>query len=406
MTLARALGVNPSRYADEILEIMTGVSDGAGSNPSDFCGNPPTAGRIQTAQQIVRFGSFFIKTQLNVVPLAGEQRHRADVPREILNAGAGANPLIPDVLYRMTDTASPLANELFTVGIELERALERVLITGDITQASSAAERGFMKEFNGLDLLIKTGYTDAVSGALVPAMDSAVLNFNAAVTGTTADGRNITEALVDMVYGLRERAVGVGMDTAQFAIVMRRELFRALADEFACDYATYRCAGGGAGDPVTRDAFAVQQLRLEMARGQYLLVDGQPVPVIFSDGVPRDTVSANTYQSDLYIVALSWEGRPLLRLEYFDMNSSLVRDFAGFADADSIQTLNNGLHMVGVRSTGLCREYLIASRLRLIVETPFLCGRIDNVQHAYRAPSRDAYPGMSLYAGGGATYRG
>jgi hypothetical protein len=62
--------------------------------------------------------------------------------------------------------------------------------------------------------------------------------------------------------------------------------------------------------------------------------------------------------------------------------------------------------MVGLRSTGLCREYHFAMRARLILEAPFLAGRLDNVTYSYRtAEWRDAYPGASAYVNGGISRR-
>lgn len=390
-----------SEFHHEILEIGAGVTAAGTANATSWCGNPPTPGQGLSCQQIYRFGNFLLGTRLNAVPEIGKLRNRADVPGEILNDGAQANPLIPEALFNLSDTRSQLQYELYLIGVQVERSLAQVSVTG--IAGSDTGIPGWWREFTGLDTLIRTGYTDAVTGVACPAMDSAVVTWNANITDTVG-GRSIVEAVTDTVWGLKTRADDVGMSETEHVLVMRRDAFRALVDQWACTYATYRCTGT-AGNEVTRDGMAVQEFRVEMLNNQYLLVDGLPVPVLFSDGIPRTTVSANTYESDVYIVPLSWRGIPLLRLEYFDMANPYAQEYAGFVDPETVITMNDGLYLVGNRSSGLCVEYQFAAQMRLILETPFLAGRIDNIRYGYLAPTRDPYPGMSFYAAGGVTYR-
>ena len=96
---------------------------------------------------------------------------------------------------------------------------------------------------------------------------------------------------------------------------------------------------------------------------------------------------------------------PLTRLEYFPMDNSDTREFASFV-GDDITVLNNGLFIAGYRSTGLCKEYHFAAKMRLILETPFLAGRVDDIRYTFRAPIRNADPADTyFYADGGRTFR-
>lgn len=406
-SMARILRPMASEYTEEILEIATGQTASSGTNPAGFCGNPVTVGQLKTCQQVHKFGSYIIKTDLNAVPLIGQLRNRADVPAEILNAGPAENPLIPDIMFNLRDTRDVLAYELFRIGVDLERQMEQVLIRGQYTGSTQQNFVGFFQEFNGLDQLIKTGYTDAVTGAVCAAADSAIISFNAAVSSTMGggDGRNIVQAASDLYWALRDRATSVGMEGVDWAIVMRKEQFRAVVEQWACNYATYRCTSGTVGNPFNTDTGDTNALRLEMMNGQYLLHDGIAVPVVFSEGISSPAIANATYEADMYYVPLSWNGAPLLRLEYFDMGNQYATAYRTFVDSDDITVINNGMFIVGVRSTGLCKEYHFASRMRMILETPFLAGRIDNINYTFRAPSREAIPGTSLYVDGGTTYR-
>lgn len=71
------------------------------------------------------------------------------------------------------------------------------------------------------------------------------------------------------------------------------------------------------------------------------------------------------------------------------------------------KTLNDGLWAVTERSAGFCEELHFGARFRLILETPFLAGRLDNIIYSNRAPIRNAQPGDSFWhADGGRTYTG
>lgn len=412
-SLASIIGVTKSEYHQELLEIMTGVTAASGTNATGFCGNPPTVGQGKVCEQIYRWGKFYIKTDLNALPELGQLRNRADVPGEILNDATRANasmrnPFVPDLMYRLDNTRSQLQYELWRIGVHMERTLDSVLITGDDSQASTATEVGWITEFDGLDGQIKTGYSDAATGIACPATDSAVISFNAQVDGTMAggDGRNIVQAFSDLVWAIKDRAREMGMEDTQFAAVMRKELFRALVDTWSCNYSTYRCSSTNAGQPYFNDVVTTNQLRLEMMNGQYILVDGMPVPVIFSEGIPQDSLGSNLFKSDLYFVPVSWAGLPLLRAEYFDMNNQYLQEFATFVATDKISTLNNGMYIAGYRDTGLCTEYHFAAKLRLILETPFLAGRVDDIRYTFRAPIRNSNPSDTWWtANGGVSIR-
>jgi hypothetical protein len=109
------------------------------------------------------------------------------VPGQILNQGPQQNPLIPDIMFRIMDTRSQLQYELYNLGMDKQRKLEKVLVLGDSSKASANTQRGFIKEFDGIDKQIKTGHTDP-SGATCPALDSIVENWNGNLIGTTVGG--------------------------------------------------------------------------------------------------------------------------------------------------------------------------------------------------------------------------
>lgn len=401
------VSVNPSDYTEERIEILTGQTPGGSTNATGFCGNPPTPGHLLTCQQLYVWGSYYIKTNLNAVPLIGQRRNRADVPGQLLNTPAEQNPFLPEIVRSMTDTRSQLAYEFFVMANDMARNTELVSMLG--TAGTDASRTGWFAEFAGLRGQIKTGYTDVVTGVACPAADSVVESFNALISGNHSDGsgRSIVATWFDLMYALKSRARKAGL-AVQWAVVLREEMFRTLVEIISNQYNFYQVSGSQYAER-NSSADMVQELRREMASGQYLLDDqGMPVPVVFTEGLAFPAVANNTYVSDLLVVPVSINGAPGLRLEYFPMDNQYAAEFAQFGATDDIRTINNGLFIVGKRSTGLCIEYHFASRMRLILEAPFLAGRIDDIRFTYFAKSRTAIPGTSLYPannGGGVSYR-
>ena len=398
----RLASMEASTFDNEIIEVLTGQTAGGATNATGFCGNPPVAGNLKVAQQVYTWGNYYIKTELNAMAQTGSLRNRADQTRRILNAGTPDNPFIPDLALRLTDTQSALQHEFYRLGVSMERSTELVGVLG-VAGTMNNTYPGWFTQFSGLDAQIATGKTDFVTGVAAPALDSAVISFNANISGNGANGFDIVENITMMVRGLQDRAAGVGVN-ASHAIVMRRDAFFAIADVWACTYATYQCDGTAA-SPNNRDGMVIQEMRNSMLNGRYLLVAGVQIPVVFSEGIPQENTANNTYKSDIYVVAYEADGIPLLTLQYFDMGNSYINEFANNFGLDDVAVMNNGLFLVGKRTTGLCIEWHIQARMRLILDAPFLSGRVDDAIYTSIDPLRPSIPGVSLYADGGISRR-
>ena len=392
-----------SEYTEERLELQTGVTEDSGSNAENYCGDPPAPGQAKFCNQMFYFGEWYMRDPMQVIPKVGQLRHRADVPKSIINSPPQNNPLMPEMLYGFPpDSRSLLRYGLYLVGVSLERSLEHVLIQGNRALASANTQSGWISEFDGLDQQIGTGKADAITGTLCPALDSAVLDFSADIGATMSGcgtGRDITMALTGMVHSLRLTANKGGFSGVQWAFIGPHELFYELTYQIACNYATTRCANTFIRD----DARIVRDQQLDMLNNAYILVNGVRYPYIASEGVANDGIGENQFETNLYFVPLSYAGgTPLLRLEYFPMDNEWLREFA---DAN-IEIMNNGMYLMASGMTRLCKEHYFASRMRLILETPWLAGRIDNIQYCYNAAegTHNAIPGQSYYYDGGVTY--
>lgn len=392
---------------NELVEMETGVTEGTGNNSTSSCGDAPEPGVLKTMRVSSLFGIIHMETKVHDITQAGMRQTRASVDREIFNTAAVNNPLLP-MVEGSADGADRASSELraslFDVGIEIERNAGRVNFAG-VQGTEDNTYRGVARQWRGLDDLIKTGYTDSATGLAAPAADSVVESFNALVTGTDTFSRTVVEAITDAHYAANDRALQVSAVNPEYAVVVRSDMARALYEQWASAYTTFR-ADGATNQPVNRDGFALQQLRLDMQNGRYLLIDGMRVPVIYDDSIPRETLGNNYYKSDLYGVALRWGSRPLAYFEYFDMNNSDAQELANLiGGADDSRVINNGLYRVFKKNQGGCYQYSFFARPRLMLDAPFVHFRVDDIFYNNYAKTRDPRPGMSLYQDGGVSYR-
>jgi hypothetical protein len=390
----------------ELIDVATGVTVGTGTNQVSACVVGPKPGQLKNAQITSTFGIIHASTKIFDVTQAGMRRNRADVDREVYNQATFTNPWLPNVpgLDGAGAINTTLRAEMFTLGVMLERSVSQVHFLG-VQGTEDNTYLGVARQWNGLDTLIKTGWTDAVSGSAVLALDASVSNFNAAIAGgTDVFSRGLVANIVDTYYGQVDKMRQLGIEPV-YVLVMRPELFRAIAAVWACSYGTDRCYNATDAKPMIRSAEQVQRNYEEIMANMYLPLDGENIRVVVDDAIPRQTLGNNYYNSDVYGVMLSGNGIPTLYAEYFNMDNAEameIANFNGIADA-AMTTINNGMYRVFKRVTGGCVEFDVFARVRLITNAPFSHFRIDNL--FYRADQKltDPIPGFSGYYNGGRT---
>lgn len=389
-----------SEFAQERVGILTGQTATEGTNPTDVCGIPARPGQLKTCQQNYVYGQLYIGSEKLSITEAGKLANRAVSERTILNAAA-TDPLIPDILQGAgVNLLSPEAQAFYQIGTAVRRSLSTVLITGDPAQAYSSTELGWIREFNGLDTLIKTGYVDAITSVACPAADSDVRTWGA-LSSATVGGISIAQELTDLYFGRVTLARQVGVD-AQWAFIMPFALFRELTYDYAANYFISRLTSPFSASATSNtNAESTRRLQIEMLQGNYLLIDNVPVPVLFSDGIPLES-AGNNIQSDIYLVAVRVNGRSGIRFEYFPMDNPQASQLIGRFDGQ-IQVMNNGMYAISYERTKFCVEMTLTAQFRMYLETPFLAGRLDNVQYTSNIKFRSPIPGFTGYQNGGNT---
>lgn len=121
--MAQTNGIKRSDIRTEKIGIITGQTDGSGSNPADFCSaSPAVAGQLKRCVQWYNWGKVYMKTRLSALPEEGERIDYADVKKRIQNMARVNNPFVPDIMQNI-DIESPagvlLGTELFNLAIEM-----------------------------------------------------------------------------------------------------------------------------------------------------------------------------------------------------------------------------------------------------------------------------------------------
>lgn len=404
-TILDAIPWKPSNIINEKISILTGQLASSGTNAANTCGDPPSPGDLKKCTRLSTFGKLFMKTKKVDITDIGRINDRADVERRIQNFAASPSPLVPDILKSPgLNLMSTSAQALLTLGVMLERVVADLEISGSsaITGGASAT-LGVIDEFDGLDALITTGHVDLATSIACPAADSHVVTWGTTTNGTV-NGLSIMQMLNDMYFSRKALAMDVGIDRAQWALVMDKRLFRAIAQIAACTFPNTRCTDFTAGTPGGRTQSEIEARYMEFYNGQYLLLDGDRVPVLFTSGkdVAIPNQSGNGITGDIRLVPLSWAGGDLLWGEYFPLNNQYITEWEGIAQ-ENRTSHNNGMFLTAVRSDGFCDEVLLTGMFRLRLDTPFLAARLDNVTFDSYIGYRSFDPAGTFFYDGGVT---
>lgn len=395
----------PSLKDNEIYEILTGVTQTQGNAATDLCSEGPNPGQLKTCRQVKTWGEVKVDTEVHRLSDQGRRRDYADNDREIVNLMMENNQYIPDFVAKNPNT--DLGKRAIELATGLTLGYSKVDVIGVQGATSNAAYLNqFMKQYDGIEVQVKTGYTDSAApgNPACAAADSVVIPHNAPIGSAGTNGATFTENVVDAWYSVTETSDQVGMGDTSFEIWVNRKAWRAIAYQWACTYYTDRCGSDAAGTPIIREATAITTARDEMMRNKVLLIDGNAVPVRVTDGIPAPGMGANLFQSDMYIMPRYWRGNPLIFRQFFPLNNAAAQEF--IANSPEARIINNGLYAVGRRTTnGFCTKWEFYSKNRLILDTPFLAARVNDFTFTYRAQDRDAFVGDSNYKNGGVSGR-
>jgi len=297
--------------------------------------------------------------------------------------------------------------QMVIVGIELQQAINPMIWTGN---PANNVGTGYM-EFPGFDILIGTGKVDAISNAACGALDSDMKDFD--FNDVCGDDPDIVEFVSMMAYYLQHVARGTNLRPVEWVIAMRPQLFYELTSCWPCKYLTNRCWVRDTAqiDAVPQvDAADAIQLRDDMRNGMYLLINGVKWPVVLDDGIYEEnsTTSAQLAQgefaSDIYFIPLRARNMTVTYFEYLDYGQAAPQE-ALLRGRQDWWTTDNGMYHWTMEQQMWCFVFAAKIQPRLILRTPHLAGRIQNVMYTPLQHLRSPWQDSPYFVKGGVSSR-
>lgn len=396
--IAGRIPVMKSVNTNELYPIFTGQLASSGSEPTEACAEWPTVGSFKTCRQTFPFGQQGRQSQVLNVKYAGQTINRGEFRDNVLLGQPGGDTPTPGPINWQRAFQTEYEYKIAELFNGYARDYARNVYTGNA--ASTAGSQGYI-QFNGLDRQIQTNKVDAITGVACPAVDSIVIDL--AGTSINASGGTVYNILANVMLNLELLSQRLGMEV-KWAIAGRQGLFWTLTNIWPCVYATTGCIAGS-NVVHTGSLNEAVEMRDTMRSRPHLMIEGKEYEFIIDDTI-TETIAAGgvvgTYQSDLYILPLTVNGQPALFWEYFDMNAEAVAAANAMAPGNYFSVLDNGRFLYVRQSpTHTCVQVEIIERPRLILLTPFLAARIQNLRYTYSVKERDWDPASPYFVNGG-----
>lgn len=392
--IASRLPLLPSVTEDPRFAALTGYTATSGSEPTYACEDAPT-GYVKACNLTARFGLARRDTQTIDMDHVMRKVNRGDFKDLVLRGSVlGLSGLEPSGMDQGRILDIVTMSEMVGTAVQMERVLSTQIWQGVTT---------VVNQFPGLDVQIATGQKDADTGTLCPALDSDVKNYNYAAIGSS-----IVEYLSMLEWYLRYNAMTMGLEPVQWVLATTPGLWYELTAIWPCAYNTTKCTVAQTTNSTTfidgRENIAERDA---MRNGMYIDINGNRYPVVVDTGIYEknntNTAGLNPgqYAASIYMIPLTITGGfPVTYREYMDYRQAapdvnLLRGMENFFWTDA------GVYSWALEFNKWCYKMALKTEQRVILRTPHLAGRIDNVKYEPLQHLRDPYPASPYFADGG-----
>lgn len=415
-SLGEAIPIQASVDTNPLFPYITGFLRSDQQEKNAVCDDPAQAANFKTCIQTTVFGRKEFRTRQAEINRIGQRINRG----EFMDLNLLNGPLVESMgglmqsFMGLTGQNAILAGRemvmrLVEVGVAYQRWFCPTVYTGN--PANSSAGGGY-KEFPGLDLLISTTKVDALTGAACPSLYSDVKNFAYKQVSSETDP-DIVRTITTMMRILNRKAEQQGLAPADIRIVMREPLFYELTRYWPCKYNTDACTAAASATATASnnlDAAAQVRFRDEMRNGKFLMIDGRRVPVILDDCIMEENKADNGaipiggFASDIYFVPFTARGGTIRTLywEYYDYRNDVLPGAGDVRAAPTFFWSDNGVFLWGLKAPdNWCVEVISKTEPRLILRTPQLAGRLQNVVYVPLQHTDDPLPSQDYHVNGG-----
>ncbi|MDM7940143.1 MAG: hypothetical protein QUS07_07365 [Methanothrix sp.] len=401
--IASSLPILMTDQMNPMFGYITGFVEGSGSEPEAVCDAAPVAGPMKTCYQTAQFGRFTRQTRELELNRLGQRTDRSELSDFVIvndplapELGAALFPNLPAASQAIAGR-EVLARQM-ELGIDFQNWFMTRLYTGN--PANNTASGGY-KEFPGLDILIGTNKFDALTGTSCPSLQSIIRNANSREVST--NGSYYVREIADICRRLVSLASRMNMGTVQWEIVMRESLFHELTAIWPCEYLTDRCSSAAADFQLVVTGTENVAMRDAMRNGHYLLVDGVQWPVKIDDAIAEDSgYAGGCFESDIYWLPMTVRNGsiPVLYWEFFDYTKGVV---PGINDSRTgyLYWTDGGKYLWTTETKLWCLTQTVKTEPRLILKTPHLAARLQNVRYCPASHEREPFPDQPYFVDGG-----
>lgn len=395
-----------------VVPYLTGFTDESGSEPDEPCETCVQAGKMKSCYQGSAFGLVCRETEpLNLADV-GRRVNRG----EFMDLRLVNDPMLNDAALWVPGSVPKSIQQVLnrevlarwlTLGVSFENKLCGMVWTGNPNNNNGTG----YAEYSGLESLVTTGHLDVLTQTSCPSLDSDVKDANyLSVENDTAS----IFYLMEMIYRyVKHNATHMGFMPVQWAWVMNDTLFKQLTDRWPCVYASARCNATANDISNNTDALVMKRMSDEMYVGNYLLIDGQRIPVIIDDCIPEENNGTNgdldstEFASDIYLLPFTVRGgQNVLYMEYFDYSApNGVMQAVMDGRFGSEFWTDGGRFLWTKRRTDWCVIWKARIQPRLRLLTPHLAGVLQNVKYQPIQHFRQPLPTQGYFVDGGETYR-
>lgn len=401
----------------EFFTTITGVTQGAletfANQPTTKCADGPRAGLMKVCTLVSGFGRFRFSPNAPVnIFDAGRRRDILDpVALQLMNSPIMNKFGVPSAAGTANSRnalVNELAKRMFEMGVSISRFMAPRVYIG-----TPANNNGEARDITGLDIHINVNNKrDAYTQNLCTAMNSDIKDFNFnLVHRNVVDIQAYAEAIVAWLdWNVRHQGLGENWDGV---IALRPELWEEISKVIAIRQYNEVIAQGIAVNGANAvlnlnvDAATMLNMRNQLRSGLRWPLRGREIEVVLDEGITEVTPNQNAnlqpgqYASDIYFVPMRvLGGIPVTYWKFFDHTNGNSEDLARMA-GNSTFTSDGGLFRWYVNFKNGCIDWTVDWSPRLLMLTPQIAARIQNVAYQPLQHFRSADPASSYFANGG-----
>jgi len=408
--IAEVLPLFPSVEEDPRFGALTGISDDIGSEPAAPCDNAPT-GYLKACNLTAQFGRIQRDTETIDFDEVGLRINRGDFTDLMLHGFRLGGEVNAGMYPRGLDPAQILnvltASQMVSAG---ERIYRKLLVHNWQGSPANNNAGGGYKEYPGLDNQIRTGQVDADTNTACVSLDSDVKDFNYATVGA-ASGNTIVQYLSMLEYFLYTLAEDTGLMPVKWVVVMRPQLFYELTAVWPILYNTDKAGSAVTNSTVFVNGGEMVRERDAMRTGKYLMINGRRYDVITDPGIAEATnitnanVPAGSYASSIYFVPLTITGSfPVTYRQHKDYRAMQAPELGLLRNLQRFWT-DDGVFSWAFEDNKWCVKLSAKTEQRIVLRTPQLAGRLDNVLYSPLQHLRDFDADSPYWSDGGVSLR-